>query len=130
MKIGWLAAVLLMAGCGGQEAKEPAFPASIAPAWTRGAVQPIASGQLPAIVSAAGLVHGWQTEYRAGVAVAKVEAYALRNSAQGLDLVQRWKPQRDNAQFYTEHYLINIAWSGTKHDELAALVRSLPKALP
>jgi hypothetical protein len=56
-----------------------------------------------------------------------VDAYAVLTSTQGLDLVQRWRPERDNAQFYTDHYLLNVAWQQAKHDELAALVRSLPK---
>lgn len=129
--LGLLLLLVSLTGCSSPEVKEPPFPASLPPSWTRGAVQPLGSAQFPPIVRAAGLDHAWQTEYRgAGNAVAKVEAYALRNSAQGLDLVQRWKPERDNAQFYTDHYLLNVAWTGAKHDELASLVRSLPKALP
>ena len=45
----------------------------------------------------------------------------------GIDLVQKWRPERDNAQFYTDHFLLNVAWQQARHDELASLVRSLPK---
>ncbi len=86
------------------------------------------ASQFPPLVRSARIEHGWHTEYRSSDgAVAQVEAYAIRSSTQGLDLVQRWKPERDNAQFYTEHYLLNVEWTQAKHDELAALVRTLPK---
>jgi hypothetical protein len=85
-------------------------------------------GQFPALVRSAGITQGWQTEYRtADGAVARVDAYALRSNTQGLDLVQRWRAEPNNAQFYTDHYLLNVAWQKAKHDELATLVRSLPK---
>jgi hypothetical protein len=84
--------------------------------------------QFPALIRSSGIGRGWQTEYRgADGAVARVDAYAIRSNSQGLDLVQKWRAERDNAQFYTDHFLLNIAWRQAKHDELASLVRSLPK---
>lgn len=125
---GWWCVVLIMAGCGGSATKEPVLPANVAPSWTRSAVRPMEALQFPALVQSAGIKQGWQTEYRAADgAVARVDVYALRSSAVGLDLVQKWRPERDNAQFYTEHFLLNVAWQQAQHDELAALVRSLPK---
>jgi hypothetical protein len=122
-----VAALAALAGCGGTVARQPSFPASVAPSWTRSDVRKIDAAKFPAIVNSAGIKQGWQTEYRAADgAVARVDAYAVRSNSQGLDLVQRWRPERDNAQFYTEHYLLNVAWQNAKRDELAALVRSLP----
>ncbi len=124
-RVLWLAVVLV--GCG-SGTKEPVFPATVAPGWTRAAVRPIEASQFPPLIQSAGIKKGWQTEYRAqDGAVARVDAYAIASSANGLDLVQRWRPERDNAQFYTDHFLLNVAWQQAKHDELAALVRSLPK---
>jgi hypothetical protein len=91
-------------------------------------VHTVDAAQFPALVRSAGLKQGWQTEYRAADgATARVDAYAIGGSAVGLDLVQRWRPERDNAQFYTDHFLLNVAWQKAQHDELASLVRSLPK---
>ena len=123
-----LLVALVLTGCAGTVAKEPNFPASVPPGWTRSAVQAIEPAKFPALVQSAGIRQGWQTEYRASDgAVARVDAYAVRSETQGLDLAQRWRSERDNAQFYTEHYLINVAWTQAKHDELVALVRTLPK---
>lgn len=125
---GLLLAATLLLSCSGTRSKEPTFPATVPPNWTRSTVHPMDPSQFPPIVRDAGIKQAWQTEYRAADgAVARVDAYAIRYSAQGLDLVQRWRPERDNAQFYTEHFLLNITWQQAKHDELASLVRSLPK---
>ena len=119
-------AVMLL-GCG-RAPKEPVFPESIAPGWIRGLVHPMDSAQIPPLIRNSGIERAWQTEYRAADgAVARVNAYAVRSNTQGLDLVQKWRPERDNAQFYTDHFLLNVAWQQAKHDELATLVRSLPK---
>ena len=128
MRILMMGAVLAaFVGCSGSATRQPAFPEAVAPGWTRAAVGEIDASKFPAIVSSAGIKQGWHTEYRAGDGgVVQVDAYAVRSNTQGLDLVQRWRPERDNAQFYTEHYLLNVAWRGAKHDELASLVRSLP----
>jgi len=120
--------VLLMWGCSGPSAKAPVLPEHVAPSWTRSTVQPIEASQLPMLLQSAGIKQGWKTEYRsAGGALARVETYAIRSNTQGLDLVQRWQPVRDHAQFYTDHYLLNVSWEQAQHDELASLVRSLPK---
>lgn len=119
---------VLLTGCGGSPAKEPAFPATVAPTWTRVEIHPIQPSQFPPLVQSAGITQGWQTEYQTpGGAIARVDAYAVKSNTQGLDLVQRWRPERNNAQFYTDHYLLNVAWQKAPHDELASLVRSLPK---
>ena len=124
----WLVVALVLAGCGSDRVKEPILPATVAPGWTRSDVRPIAASQFPPILQSAGVNQGWQTDYRAADgAVARVDVYAIKSSANGLDLVQRWRPERDNAQFYTDHFLLNVAWQKAQHDELAALVRSLPK---
>jgi len=118
----------LLAGCRATGTRTPAFPATAAPNWTRGPVRSLEAAQFPLLVRQAGIKQGWETEYHApDGGVARVDAYAVLSNTQGLDLVQRWRPERDNAQFYTEHYLLNVAWHQAKHDELAALVRSLPK---
>jgi hypothetical protein len=118
---------VMLVGCGGV-AKEPVFPETVAPGWTRSAVKTMDAASFPALLRAAGIKKGWETEYRtAGGAVAKVDAYAIQSNTQGLDLVQRWRPERDNAQFYTDHFLLTVAWQKAQHDELASLVRSLPK---
>jgi hypothetical protein len=123
-----LVAVLVLAGCGGGRVKEPAFPASMAPGWTRGAVRAMDAAQFPPLIREAGIKQGWETEYRAADgAVARVDAWGLKASAQGLDLVQKWRPVRDHAQFYTEHYLLDVGWEKAGRDELAVLVRGLPK---
>jgi hypothetical protein len=124
-----MAACLWMAACGGAGVRPPELPASVAPDWTRGAVETVSAGQFPELLRSAGVKQGWRTEYReADGTSAVVDVYGLRSSAQGLDLVQKWHPRPENAQFYTEHYLLNIAWTqGAKRDALAALVRSLPK---
>lgn len=86
------------------------------------------ASQFPSLVRTSGIERGWRTEYRAADgATAVVSVYAVQSNTQGLDLVQKWRPERDNAQFYTDHFLLNIAWRQAKHDELASLVRSLPK---
>ncbi len=122
-----LVLVLMLAGCA-TGPKEPAFPATVAGGWTRSAVHPIDAARFPPLIRTAGITQAWQTEYRTSDgATARIDAYAVRSSTQGLDLVQRWRPERDNAQFYTEHYLLNAAWQNAKHDELASLLRSLPK---
>jgi hypothetical protein len=119
---------VMLLGCGSWVTKEPAFPAKVAPGWTRSAIHSIEATQFPPQIRSAGITQGWQTEYRAADgAVARVDAYAVRSNSQGLDLVQRWRPERNNAQFYTDHYLLNVAWQQANHDELASLVRSLPK---
>jgi hypothetical protein len=124
---GVLFLAIVLAGCSGGT-KAPVLPADVAPGWTRSEVHAMDASQFPPLIRSAGITQGWQTEYRAhDGAMARVDAYAIRYSAQGLDLVQRWRPERDNAQFYTDHFLLNIAWQNAKHDELAALVRSLPK---
>jgi len=122
---------LLLIGCSsGSSVKEPSFPEKIAPDWTRSTVQPLDAAKFPPIVQTAKIQRGWQTDYRSGDgATVHVDAYAVRSNTQGLDLVQRWRAQRDNAQFYTDHFLLNVAWHGAKHDELASLVRSLPKLI-
>ena len=118
---------LILTACS-KPPKDPVFPESIAPGWTRAAVKPMDASQFPPLIRKNGIERGWQTEYRASDgAVARVDAYAVRSNTQGLDLVQKWRPERDNAQFYTDHFLLNVAWQQAKHDELAALVRSLPK---
>jgi hypothetical protein len=123
-----LALLVMLCGCGGAATREPSFPVTIAPGWTRSPVQPIEASKFPPLIQSAGIKQGWQTEYRTNDgAVARVDAYAVRSNTQGLDLVQRWRPERDNAQFYTDHFLLNVAWQQAKHDELASLVRSLPK---
>lgn len=127
MRVSPAAVALLLIGCG-QAPVEPVLPPGIPPSWTRGPVHALIPDQLPKIIRDARLDRGWETEYRASDgATAVVDVYGLRSSAQGLDLVQRWHPERDQAQFYTEHFLLNIAWQKAPHDELAALVRSLPK---
>ena len=127
---GWVLAAMVLAGCGSSAVKEPAFPASVAPGWTRSDVHKLDASQFPPIIHEAGIQQGWETEYRSpDGAVARVDAYAIRSSANGLDLVQRWRPERDNAQFYTDHFLLNVAWEKAKHDELAELVRTLPKVV-
>jgi hypothetical protein len=121
-----LLAVILL--CCSRAPKEPVFPESIAPGWTRASVHSMDASQFPPLIRSSGIERGWQTEYRAADgAVARVDAYAVLSSTQGLDLVQKWRPERDNAQFYTDHFLLNVAWQQAKHDELASLVRSLPK---
>jgi len=121
---------VVMLGCGASKSKEPVFPATVPPGWTRSAVQAMDAAQFPQLIRSAGIEHGWQTEYRTtGGAVARVDAYAIRSNTQGLDLVQRWRPERDNAQFYTDHFVLNVAWQQAKHDELASLVRLLPKMI-
>ena len=126
----FLSLALLLPGCGGAGSREPLFPASVAPGWTRSEVHPVEASRFPPLVRSAGIDRGWQTEYRSSDGgVARVDAYAVRSNTQGLDLVQRWRPERDNAQFYTDHFLLNVAWQGAKHDELASLVRSLPKMI-
>jgi hypothetical protein len=86
------------------------------------------AAQFPRVVRENGIDKGWEAEYRAADgAVAVVDVYAVPSSAQSLDMVQRWRPERNNAQFPTEHFLLNVAWQGASHDELASLVRSLPK---
>jgi hypothetical protein len=123
-----LIVAVMLIGCSGSAVKEPIFPETIAPAWTRSSIRSIAASEFPPLIQSAGVQKGWQTEYRAkDGAIARVDAYAIRSNTQGLDLVQRWRPERDNAQFYTDHYLLNVAWQQAKHDELASLVRSLPK---
>jgi hypothetical protein len=131
MRILLLAVALALAGCsGGSTAKAPAFPEKMEPAWSRSAVQPMDAVKFPAIAKSAGIQQAWQTEYRSpDGAVVRVDAYAVKSNTQGLDLAQRWLKERDNAQFYTDHYLLNVAWQGAKHDELASLVRSLPKLI-
>lgn len=126
----WLVVAVLLVGCGGAT-KEPVLPEKVPPAWTRsGAISPIDAAKFPAIIQSAGIKQGWQAGYRApDGASARVDVYAVRSNAQGLDLVQRWRPERDNAQFYTDHFLLNVAWQQAQHDELAALVRALPKLI-
>jgi len=125
-----LMVAVVLFGCGRATSKEPAFPLNVAPGWTRSDVHTIDPARFPQLIQSAGIKHGWETEYRAtDGGVARVDVYAVRSNTQGLDLVQRWRPERDNAQFYTDHYLLNIAWQGAKHDELASLVRSLPKLI-
>jgi len=119
--------VAVLLGCN-RAPREPVFPESIPPGWTRSAVHPIVASKFPRLIRNSGVERGWETEYRAvDGAVAVVDAYTVRSNTQGLDLVQQWRPERDNAQFYTDHFLLNVAWRQAKHDELAALVRSLPK---
>jgi hypothetical protein len=127
MRILLLLAVVL-AGCGSGGPKDPVFPATVAPGWTRSEVKSLDAASFPALLRAAGVKQGWETEYRTGGgAKAQVDAYAIQSNTQGLDLVQRWRPERDHAQFYTDHFLLNIAWQNAGHDELASLVRTLPK---
>jgi hypothetical protein len=127
MRTVLLAVAIILLGCS-RGPKEPVFPESIAPAWTRLAVHSINVSQFPHVIRESGIERGWEVEYRgADGAVAVIDAYAVRSNTQGLDLVQRWRPERNNAQFYTDHFLLNIAWQQAKHDELASLVRSLPK---
>ena len=116
-------------GCGASGVKPPNLPASVAPDWTRGSVQEMPAAEFPDLVRTSGVKQGWRTEYRTAAGTpARVDVYGLSSSSQGLDLVQKWHPQPENAQFYTEHYLLNVAWQkDAKHDELASLVRSLPK---
>jgi hypothetical protein len=108
--------------------KEPIFPTTIAPGWTRSAVHSLDKAQFPTLLRNSGIEQGWETEYRAADgAVAVIDAYAVQSNTQGLDLVQKWRPERNNAQFYTDHFLLNVAWQQAGHDELASLVRTLPK---
>jgi len=41
----------------------------------------------------------------------------------------RWRTDRNNTQFYTDHFWLNVAWQKARHDELVSLVRSLPKMI-
>jgi len=129
MKSSFVFLALLLIGCSsGSSVREPVLPEKIAPDWTRKKVEPLETAKFPAVLQTANVQRGWQTDYRtADGATVHVDAYAIRSNTQGLDLVQRWRPERDHAQFYTDHFLLNVAWQGAKHDELAALVRSLPK---
>ena len=91
-------------------------------------MRPLDKAQFPSLLRNRGIDRGWETEYRAADgAVAVIDAYALQSNEQGLDLVQKWRAERNHAQFYTDHFLLNVAWQQAKHDELASLVRSLPK---
>ncbi len=122
-----IAMAVMLAACS-RPPKEPSFPGSIAPSWTRSAMHSLPESQFPRVVRDSGIHRGWEAEYRASDgAVAIVSAYAVQSNTQGLDLVQRWRPERNNAQFYTDHFVLNVAWREAKHDELAPLVRSLPK---
>lgn len=126
MRIAVLVAVVLV-GCS-RAPQEPVFPETIAPGWTRSAVHPLDRNHFPPLLRDGGVERGWETEYHASDgAIAVVDVYGIASSTQGLDLVQKWRPERDKAQFYTEHFLLNVAWQEAKHDELASLVRSLPK---
>jgi hypothetical protein len=121
--------VLVLTACGGG-VREPEFPASVPPGWTKSAVKAMDVAQFPELVRNAGVSRAWQAEYREpDGASARVDVYAIRSGTQGLDLVQRWRPEKDNAQMYTEHYLLNVAWQQAKRDDVASLVRSLPKLL-
>jgi hypothetical protein len=113
----------------GSSSKEPVFPASIPPNWTRSAVHAIEASKFPPIIRDAGVKQAWQTEYQAADGgKARVDVYGIPPTM-GLDLVQRWRPERDNAQLYTEHFLLNVAWEKAKRDEIGSLVRSLPKLI-
>jgi hypothetical protein len=126
MRIVALVAVVLLS-CN-RAPKEPVFPESIPPGWTRSAVHSLDKAQFPSLLRNSGIERGWETEYHAADgAVAVIDAYAVQSSTQGLDLVQKWRTERNNAQFYTDHFVLNVAWQQAKHDELASLVRSLPK---
>jgi hypothetical protein len=118
---------LALVGCSGGP-KEPVFPETIAPGWTRSEVHSMNASHFPVLIRSSGVERGWETEYRApDGALAVIDAYAVQSNTQGLDLVQKWRPERNNAQFYTDHFLLNVAWQQANHDELASLVRSLPK---
>lgn len=124
--LSWLLAATLLS-CS-HAPKEPVFPESIPPAWTRSAVLSLNASQFPRLLRESGIERGWETEYHAADgAIAVIDAYAVLSNTQGLDLVQKWRVERNNAQFYTDHFLLNVAWQQAKHDELASLVRSLPK---
>jgi len=91
-------------------------------------VHSINAPQFPRLLRESGIERGWEAEYHSNDgAVAVVNVFAVQSNTQGLDLVQKWRPERNNAQFYTDHFVLNVAWQGAKHDELASLVRSLPK---
>jgi hypothetical protein len=121
-----LVTVVLM-GCSGGP-REPVFPEKIAPGWTRSGVHPLIASQFPKLLRDSGIGQGWEAEYQsADGAVAVINVYAVQSNTQGLDLVQRWRPERNQAQFYTDHFVMNVAWQQAQHDELASLVRSLPK---
>jgi len=123
--LSWLLGATLLS-CS-RAPKEPIFPESIPPGWTRSAIHSLSASQLPRLLRESGIERGWEAEYHAtDGAVAIIDAYAVRSNTQGLDLVQKWRVERNNAQFYTDHFLLNVAWQQAKHDELASLVRSLP----
>jgi hypothetical protein len=127
MRIVLLVAAAILLSCN-RAPKEPVFPESIPPGWTRSAVHTLNAAQFPKVVRDSGIQKAWEAEYHTtDGAVAVADVYAVQSNTQGLDLVQRWRPERNNAQFYTDHFLLNVAWQGAKHDELASLVRSLPK---
>jgi len=64
-----------------------------------------------------------------GAGALTADVYELNSSAEGLDMVQRWRPAPDTVFFYKGNYFAVVKWSQADRQALAAFVRALEKGL-
>jgi hypothetical protein len=106
--------ILVLSSCS-QTAKAPELPQSVSPGW-----------QLVNIEEAG--PHIWLASY-SGPGTAHVRIWAIRGSAEGLDRVQKWKPEANTVVFYSERYFAALDWAGVDRAQAGSLVRAIEHAI-
>jgi hypothetical protein len=118
----WIAVVFLCSACGpSARSAESLLPPTVAGVWQRKSLGASPPSQPPAR-------RAFEATYE-GRGKLTADVYELNSSAQGLDLVQRWKPAPDTVFFYRDNYFVVIRWDRADRQALTAFVRELEKQL-
>jgi hypothetical protein len=118
----WMLAVLASIACSQPpRSSESLLPARVAEVWARTSLHDIPP-------SPARARRAFEATYE-GAGKLKADVYELHTSAEGLDMVQRWKPAPDTVFFYKDNYFAVVKWSQADRQALTAFVRALEKGL-
>jgi hypothetical protein len=118
----WMLTVLASIACSHPpRSSERLLPRQVAEVWTRTSLHDIPP-------SPARARRAFEATYE-GAGKLTADVYELNSSAEGLDMVQRWKPAPDTVFFYKDNYFAVVKWSQADRQALTAFVRALEKGL-
>lgn len=109
--------LLTFAACGTRLAPAPSLPSSISPGW-----------HLASLALMAGTSNAWLATYQ-GPATLHARIWSTSSSAEGLDRVQKWKPQADTVVFYSERYFAMVDFAGIPSAQAAPVVRAVQREI-
>jgi hypothetical protein len=96
--------------------KAPDLPQSVSPGWQLNGVRE----KSPAAA--------WEGDY-AGPGKARVRIWSIHGTAEGLDRVQKWRPEANTVVFYGERYFAAVDWTGADRVQAGSLVRAIERAI-